>query len=89
MQIVKNIITALLLLCAAYNGFQAALEQGKTLAAAEQIVRQKAYVQMLAAEKEGNYVKVGYYRWCYHNATKVVFDLGGPAAVLAQNEKSR
>lgn len=89
MQIIRNIITALLLLCAAYNGFQAALEQGRLLAAAEHIIRQRAYAQMLAAEKEGNYVKLGYYRWQYHNASKVVFDLGGPAAVLAQKEKSR
>lgn len=88
MNSIKNLITTLLILCAVYNGFLAALEQGKALAAAEQIVRQKAYFQMLAAEKEGNLVKLGYFRWQYHNATKVVFDLGGPAAVLAQKEKS-
>lgn len=89
MQIIRNIITALLLLCAAYNGFQAALEQGRLLAAAENVIRQQAFAKMLAAEKEGNLVKIGYYRWQYHNASKVVYDLGGPAAVLAQKEKSR
>lgn len=89
MNSIKNLITSLLILCAVYNGFLAALEQGKALAAAEQIVRQQAYAQMLKAEQEGNYVKLGYYRWQYQNASKVVFDLGGPAAVLAQKEKSR
>lgn len=89
MNSIKNLITTLLILCAVYNGFQAALEQGKALAAAEQVIRRQAYAQMLAAEKEGNLVKIGYYRWQYQNASKVVFDLGGPAAVLAQKEKSR
>ena len=56
-------------------------------AAAINAVRANSYQQMLAAEAEGNMLKLAYYRWNYQNAEKVVADFGAEA-ILAK-EKNR
>ena len=55
--------------------------------AAINAVRANSYQQMLAAEAEGNMLKLAYYRWNYQNAEKVVADFGAEA-ILAK-EKNR